>query len=115
MLAERPNEVDSVNAAIAERKDLSRLLEERTAAVMAALMTSNSTMTTTEASMLIEQVVNISTSLALSSQVLQAETSPLWTYIPSVFFSAIIITTIGTYSRYTHLLQRVLYLYCRVW
>lgn len=104
-LAERPNEVNSVNAVIAERKDLSRLLEERTAAVMAALMAGNSTMTTTEASVLIKQVINISASLALSSQVLQAETSPLWTYIPSVFFSATIITTIGSlyyYSTYTH-------------
>lgn len=96
MLAERPNEVDSVNAVIAERKDLSRLLEERTVAVRTALMAGNSTMTVTQASMLIEGVVNISTSLALSSQVLQAETSPLWTYIPSVFFSVSIITTIGT-------------------
>ena len=95
MLAERPNEIDSVNAVVAQRKELARLLEEGKEVVTTMLMASGDNMTASEAAELIELVVNVSTSLALASQELQAETSPLWTYTSSVLFSTTVITTIG--------------------
>lgn len=95
-LAERPNEIDTVSAAVAQREELSQLLQESTEAVNAALvMTANDTMTAREARELVERVVNLSATLALASQELQAERSALWTYSPSVFFSTTVITTIG--------------------
>ena len=97
-LAERPNEVETVNAAIAQREELAQLLQERKEAVTAALMAVNDTMAAREVAELIEGVANVSASLALASQELQAEASPLWTYSPSIFFSVTIITTIGRYA-----------------
>ena len=94
-LAERPNEIDTVSAAVAQREELSELLQEGTEAITALVMTTNDTMMAEEARELIERVVNLSATLALASQEMQAERSPLWTYSPSVFFSTTVITTIG--------------------
>ena len=98
-LAERENEKDAVSAAVAEREELQQQLEEDRAAAVATLTANNCNATTREAAReMIERVINVSFSLALASRKLQAETSPRWTYSPSVFFSATVITTIGTYT-----------------
>lgn len=95
-LAERRNEIDSVDAVVAERERLRQLLEDGKAAALATFGGNSCNSTTREAAReLIERVSNVSFSLALASQEVQAEKSPLWTYSPSVFFSATVITTIG--------------------
>ena len=96
MLAERPNEVDTVNEVVAQRRELASLLQERREEVMAALNATN--MLSREAGEMIAAVINASSSLALVSQELQGETSPLWTFSPSIFFSVTVVTTIGQSS-----------------
>ena len=96
MLAERPNERDSVEQVEAERERLAQLLEDgKNMAVSTLVNATNGWMVTEEADELLSRVANLSASLALASQELQAESSPLWTYSPAVFFSATVITTIG--------------------
>ena len=96
MLAERPNERDSVEQVEAERERLAQLLEDgKNMAVSTLVNATNGSIGTEEADELLSRVANLSASLALASQELQAESSPLWTYSPAVFFSATVITTIG--------------------
>lgn len=110
-LAERQNEIDAVDAAVAQREELQQLLEERKADAIATLAANNCNTTTPEAALeTIERVINVSFSLALASQELQAETSPLWTYSPSVFFSATVITTIGVCNNISHAISHQYYM-----
>ena len=94
-LAERRNEEESVAQAAAQREELRRLLDEARDNVIAELTARNETLTESEADELIGRLANVSASLALASQELPAESSPLWTYSSSVTFCATVVTTIG--------------------
>ena len=96
-LAERPNELDTLEQTQMEREEALRRLQEVSNETISRIMNAtNETISEDEAEALVDLLVNISASLAIASQELQVETSPLWTYSPAVFFSATVITTIGT-------------------
>lgn len=96
-LAERPNELDTLEQVQMERQQARQRLQEVTNETVARITrATNGTISEEQAEELVAQVVNISATLAVASQELQAETSPLWTYSPAVFFSVTVITTIGT-------------------
>ena len=109
-LAERPNELARISEAQDQRKELQAVIVEAREAVVGALTARNDSLSIEEALELVEIVANVSASLALASRELPSETSPLWTYAPSIFFSATVITTIGlslslshtTHSHTTH-------------
>ena len=92
-LAERPNEVDTISQANARREELQTLLDEAMENITAAFRGGN--VTGSEAEELVWLVANVSASLALASQELPGEESPLWTYSPSIFFCSTVVTTIG--------------------
>lgn len=96
-LAERPNELDTLEQTQMQREEALRRLQEVSNETISRIMNAtNETISEDDAEALVDLLVNISASLAVASQELQAETSPLWTYSPAVFFSATVITTIGT-------------------
>ena len=94
-LAERPNERDAVAKVEAEREELREAVDKAREEVLTSLTARNGSLSFEEAEEMIGRVANLSAELALALQELPGETSPLWTFAPSVFFSSTIITTIG--------------------
>lgn len=93
-LLERPNEILTIQTAQEEREAAADLFREQ-ADNFTAMIVSMTNLTEEQARSLTDSLVQGAINVANTSQMLPAETDPIWDYASAVFFASTVITTIG--------------------